>query len=108
LYTLDFLRLRSNTGKLNDNLVDAALETLCTRHQRVGTCTTLLWDAAVARRLQTLRPYTDGFVLARCRQRHWTGVFIDLIASGVLIYNSLPSLATDTLAVVAQVLRVLG
>jgi hypothetical protein len=67
LHALDLIRLRSDAGKLNDDLVDAALETLCTRYLRLGTCTTLLWDAAVARRLQTLRPYTDKSVLARCR-----------------------------------------
>jgi hypothetical protein len=108
LHVLDFLLFRN--GQLNDNLVDAALETLCAKDPRAATCTTLSWDAAISRQLSKIRDqdHTDKIVLARCRGGHWTGIFFDLAAGEVLIYNPLPSFPANTPKVVTDLLRVLN
>jgi hypothetical protein len=106
LHALDFLLLRN--GKLNDNLADAALETLRAQDARTATCTTLSWDAAISRQLLKIRSHANKIVLARYREGHWTGIFFDLAAGEVFINNPLPSFPADTLKVVTDFLQALG
>jgi hypothetical protein len=83
LHPVDFLRLRDGC-KLNDNLVDAALETLCCDSSGTATmCTSFLWDMAISRLLPALRAKTDKVVCARVRQGYWTGVFFDFVSEEV-------------------------
>jgi Ulp1 family protease len=95
LEATDFLCLRNNK-MLNDNVMNAALNTLCLRSNNRGTCNVLAWWSHICPMHACIdKAWKNGaqqIVTAICYEYHWVGVFFDIIdtSSGtVTIYNSL-------------------